>query len=117
MSIGKKAVVIASGIATVGAAATVITTFWPKVGWQTPDAHDYDVQESIGRRLDGLFLTVTQNQHEWRCDELQEELDGILARQDAGQGTAQDDSRRTQIEARMLSPLESGGLACGRFED
>lgn len=72
--------------------------------------------EPIAEAIKELAEESKAQQDEWRCSELDEELQGFYARQEAGETLSQRElDRMTRIKERMGDG--ETGLKCARFED
>lgn len=88
----------------------------PRVVWKTQSGHDQDVARLEALIEDALMATageVGKFRDEWKCDEYEEELEALLRRQDAGEGTATDGERIRRLRE-LIGPEN---LNCARFED
>jgi hypothetical protein len=89
---------------------TLIAKSWPYVGYETPNGHDRDVSKleiSIGAAGNSMEAFRA----EWRCDEVNEELETDLA-------ILSVDPLNPSIQERVRKLQERWNTnACARFED
>ena len=81
---------------------------WPTVGWQTPEAHDHDVElsnQAVLSAVEGLSKQIAVNHDNWICDEIVEEMKDL--REAGGSGSVK--------ETQLLAQFEE--IRCGRFSD
>ena len=104
-----------SVLALIAIPATVAgaVTAWNTVGWQTPEAHEHDMEiESLARSKQYEALVNQQKafRDEWWCDEEAEYLDDLLAAQDMGDTSA-------WIEQEILEQRQKmERVQCDRFD-
>lgn len=93
-------------MAGIGAAAAIITaavSFWPTLGWVTPNQHDEDFETTKGE--------VAEFRDEYRCDKTKAELLDRLAQQRAGDDSVEITERIRELRERLVT------LKCSRFEN
>ena len=63
---------IAAAVITAGGVGTVLSTWWPSVGWNTPLKHQVDIEQIEAEHMQAnqeLLQAIQQFNRQWECDE------------------------------------------------